>query len=363
VLSGIVVGPSPDWIARRLRAGGMRPINNVVDVSNYVMLEWNQPNHAYDLDTLGGGSFRIRLAREGETMATLDGAERTLTADDLLICDGNDVPIGVGGVMGGQDSEISDATTTVALEIAHFEQTAMTRTMNRLAIRTEASGRFERGVDPYGMPMAQARFVELLRLTCPDLVVHDGAVDARHPSLPPQHRPVSVRVSQVNRILGTSLTGAEITTLLDPIGYTTQSVTGEGAHAVLTVDLPSWRPDSSDEIDVVEEVARHVGYRHLGKVVPDSTMHGRLSGGQQRRRRVRDVLLGLGGSEAITESFLRDSDLTSASLTTDVVRVTNPLVADEDVLRPSMRPGLLRAVAFNESHRRTGVSLFEIGHV
>jgi phenylalanyl-tRNA synthetase beta chain len=239
VLSGITVGPSPDWIGRRLRAAGMRPINNVVDVSNYVMLEWNQPNHAYDLDTLGGGSFRIRLAREGETMTTLDGTERSLTADDLLICDGNDVPIGLGGVMGGQDSEISDGTTVVALEIAWFEQTAMTRTMNRLGVRTEASARFERGVDPHGMPMAQARFVELLRLTCPDLVVHDGAVDAQHPSLPPVERPVSVRVSQVNRILGTSIDASEITRLLDPIGYVTAAVTGAGNDAVLTITLPS----------------------------------------------------------------------------------------------------------------------------
>jgi len=359
----VTVGPGEPKLASRLALLGMRSINNVVDVSNYVMLELNQPNHAYDLDTLGGGSFRIRLAREGESMLTLDGAQRTLTVDDLLICDGNDVPIGVGGVMGGQDSEISDSTTVVALEIACFEQTAMTRTMNRLGIRTEASARFERGVDPYGMPMAQARFVELLRLTCPALVVHDGAVDARHPSLPWEHRSTAVRVSQVNRILGTSLDAGEITKLLDPIGYVTSAVVGEDDGAVLTVALPSWRPDSTEEIDVVEEVARHVGYRNLGSVVTSSTMHGRLSGLQTRRRRLRDVLLGLGISEAITETFLTDGDLARAGVPGDVIRVTNPLVVGEDAMRPSIRPGLLRAVAFNESHRRSGVALFEIGHV
>jgi phenylalanyl-tRNA synthetase beta chain len=358
VISGIRVTASPDWIARRVRAAGMRPINNVVDASNFVMLELNQPNHAYDLDRLGGGSFRIRLAHEGESMVTLDGVVRTLTADDLLICDGTDVPIGIGGVMGGLDTEISEATTVVAFEVACFEQTAMTRTMNRLGLRSEASGRFERGVDPYGAGMAQARFVELLRETCPDLVVHAGAVDARHASLPPERTVVPVRVAQVNRILGTSLDGAAIKERLDPIGWTT-----DASAEPLQVSIPSWRPDSSMEIDVVEEVARHVGYRSLGSVVPDSTMHGRLSPLQQRRRRLRQVLLGLGLDEAMTETFLRDADIAAAQVRTDVIRITNPLVADEDVLRPSLRAGLLRAIAFNESHRSAGVRLFEIGHV
>ena len=359
VLSGIQVGSSPEWMGRRLRAAGMRPINNVVDVSNYVMLELNQPNHAYDLDTLGGGGFRIRLARPNETIITLDGVERTVSPDDLLICDANDAPIGIGGVMGGLHSEISDATTAVALEIAYFEQTAMTRTMNRLGLRSEASGRFERGVDTHGMEMAQARFVELLRETCPDLVVHAGAVDAQHSALPAQVRPVEVRVSQVNRILGTALDAAQITALISPIGFDVVSVEAN----VLTANLPSWRPDSSAEIDVVEEVARHFGYDKLGELVPNSTMHGRLSAYQQRRRALRQVLLGLGLSEAITDSFLSDAALRSTGLADDAIHITNPLIADEDVLRPSMRAGLLKAVAFNESHRRFGLSFFEIGHV
>ena len=180
VVSGVQVAPSPEFVSRRLTAAGMRPINNVVDASNYVMLELNQPNHAYDLESVGGGGFRIRLAADGERIVTLDGVERTLTADDLLICDATDQPIGgVAGVMGGLHSEITDGTTVIALEIASFEQTGMTRTMNRLGLRSEASARFERGVDPYGIERAQTRFVELLRLTCPDLVVHAGAVDAR----------------------------------------------------------------------------------------------------------------------------------------------------------------------------------------
>ncbi|MCB0997930.1 MAG: phenylalanine--tRNA ligase subunit beta [Acidimicrobiales bacterium] len=359
VLSGIRVGPSPEWMVRRLQAAGMRSISNVVDVSNYVMLELNQPNHAYDLDTLGGHGFRIRLARDGEQMTTLDGTVRTFTADDLLICDAHDVPIGVGGVMGGLDSEITDATSVVALEIASFEQTGITRTMNRLGFRSEASGRFERGVDPYGIERAQARFVELLRETCPDLVVHDGAVDARHESLAPRHRTTPVRVSQVNRILGTALDADSITGLIGPIGYTVERVDGD----VLTVALPSWRTDSHVEIDVVEEVARHHGYDTIGTAVPNSTMHGRLSPEQLRRRQLREVLLGCGLSEAITDSFLHRGDLGRAHLPDDAIHVTNPLQADEDVLRPSMRVGMLKAIAFNESHRRRGVQLFEIGHV
>lgn len=359
VLSGVRVGPSPEWIVRRLRAAGMRSISNVVDVSNFVMLELNQPNHAYDLDTLGGHGFRIRLAREGEQMTTLDGTTRTLTADDLLICDAHDVAIGVGGVMGGLDSEITDSTTVVALEIACFEQTGITRTMNRLGLRSEASGRFERGVDPYGIERAQARFVELLRETCPDLVVHRGGVDARHPSLAAPDRSTTVRVSQVNRILGTSLDAGAVEALVSPIGY--EVLAREGDR--LTVALPSWRTDSHEEIDVVEEVARHHGYAALGTAVPNSTMHGRLSDVQLRRRQLREVLLGCGLSEAITDSFLHRDDLARAQLPDDAIRITNPLQADEDVLRPTMRVGMLRAIGFNESHRRTGVQLFEVGHV
>jgi phenylalanyl-tRNA synthetase beta chain len=359
VMSNITVGASPAWLARRLTAAGMRPINNVVDASNYVMLELNQPNHAYDLDTLGSSGFRIRMAHEGETITTLDAVARTVSSDDLLICDADDVPIGIAGVMGGLDSEITESTVTIAFEVAYFEQTTITRTMNRLGVRSEASGRFERGVDPYGMERAQARFVELLRETCPKIVVHDGMVDARHASLPPSQRSTSVRVSEVNRILGTSIDAARIVSLIDPIGYRCVEVT----DGRITVELPSWRCDSNAEIDVIEEVARHYGYEALGKSMPNSTMHGRLSGPQMRRRQLRQVLLGLGLDEAITESFLHADDLTNADIEVDAIRITNPLQTDEDVLRPSMRPGLLRAIAFNESHRRTGVAFFEIGHV
>jgi phenylalanyl-tRNA synthetase beta chain len=358
VISGIEVKPSADWMALRLTAAGMRSISNVVDVSNYVMLELNQPNHAYDLDTLGGGGFRIRLAEDGEHLTTLDGEDRTFSADDLFICDANDVPIGLGGIMGGLDTEISDSTTTVALEMAWFSLVGIGQTVARTNLRSEASARFERGVDPYGMPLAIARFVELLSETCPDLVVHAGAVDARSEHLPAEHRSVPVRISAVNRILGTDLSADDLPGLLDPIGF---SVSGDGATR--DVVLPTWRLDSTEEIDVIEEVARHYGYDRLGKTVPKSVVHGELSVRQQRRRLAREVLLGLGISEAMPNPFLAPDTLAKAGLSPDALRITNPLVAEESVLRTSLRPGLLRAVAYNESHRRTGVSLFEIGHV
>ncbi len=358
VMSGVEVGPSPDWMQRRLLAAGMRPISNVVDASNYVTLELNQPTHAYDLETLGGGGFRIRVASEGEQMVTLDGETRTLTEADVLICDADDVPIGIGGVMGGLDSEISDTTTVVAHEIAWFTPLTVLQTSSRLGLRTEASARYERGCDPYIIDTAHARFAELLGETCPNLVVHAGKADERGPGLPPQERSTELRISEVNRVLGTELTADDLPPLLDPIGFT---VSGSGDTR--TVAIPSWRPDSTDEIDVIEEVARHYGYERVGKTVPKSTVHGALSVKQQRRRLLREVLLGLGISEAMPNPFLAPDTLAKAGLDGPTISITNPLVVEESVLRTSLRPGLLEAIAYNESHRATGVKLFEIGHV
>jgi phenylalanyl-tRNA synthetase beta chain len=356
VISGVQVTSSPNWIAQRLAAAGMRSINNVVDVSNYVMLELNQPNHAYDLDTLGGEGFKVRVASDGEKMVTLDGVERTLTADDLLICDANDTPIGIGGIMGGLDSEISDKTTTIALEIAWFEPIGIAKTATRLGLRSEASLRFDRGVDPHGMPLAIARFVELLQLTCPDLVVHDGMVDAQSKDLPTP-AVIDVRVARVNALLGTSLSSEQIIALITGLGFVASGTD------TLTVSVPSWRPDCTIEVDITEEVARQYGYANVGKTVPKSAMHGHLSPVQVRRRRLREILLGLGLNEAMPNPFLADDDLTRAGLSGPALRIVNSLVADESVLRTSLRPGLLKAVAFNESHRRAGASLFEIGNV
>jgi len=358
VMSGVEVGPSAPWMQQRLAAAGMRPISNVVDVSNYVTLELDQPTHAYDLDTLGGGGFRIRVAEDGEQLTTLDGETRTLTPADLLICDAEDRPIGIGGVMGGLDTEISDSTTTVAHEIAWFTPLTVLQTSARLGLRSEASARYERGCDPYVIDTAHARFAELLRETCPNLVVHPGMADERGESMPDRERSTTVRIDEVNRILGTELVADDLPRLLDPIGFT---VSGDGDTR--EVALPTWRPDSTAEVDVIEEVARHYGYANLGSTVPKSTVHGALTVHQHRRRLLREVLLGLGISEAMPNPFLAPDTLAEAGLDGPSISITNPLVVEESVLRTSLRPGMLEAVAFNESHRRPGVKLFEVGHV
>jgi phenylalanyl-tRNA synthetase beta chain len=359
VISGVVVGESPAWMVQRLQAAGMRAINNVVDASNLVMLEVNAPNHAYDLEALGGGGFRIRAARHGETLVTLDGVERMLSSRDLLICDAADRPVGLAGIMGGRDSESGAQTTVVALEVAWFEPTGIGQSAAHLGLRSEASARFERGVDPYGCEAAVARFAELLRLTCPHLVVHDGITDARGSSCPAPIRTTTLRLTQVPRVLGVTLEAAEVTALLDPLGFTSSPLS-EGA---LEVVLPSWRPDCDAEIDVIEEIARRYGYDRLGREVPKSTVHGGLSPVQQRRRLVREVMLGWGLSEAMPSPFLAAGDLAQAGLDQPVIKVANPLMAEHSALRPTLRPGLLAAVAYNASHRRLDAALFEIGHV
>lgn len=359
VISGVAVGPSAPWMARRLEAAGMRSINNVVDVSNYVMLELNQPNHAYDLDTLGGGGFIIRTASDGETMVTLDGVERRLDPDDLLICDGEDRPIGLAGVMGGLDSEITDSTVNVALEMAWFETGGVMRAVNRHGLRSEASARNERGIDPFGIDRSIARFVELLRETCPDLVHHSGVADERAAALPAAARSTTLSVSEIQRVLGITLGSSELRALLDPIGFGIDEIDA----GLYRVDLPSWRPDCTSEIDVIEEVARMFGYDRLGRALPTSTVHGHLTAPQQRRRLLRQVLLGLGISEVMPTPFLAPEAAARTGLDPAAIRLVNPLVSEESVLRTSLRPGLLDTVVFNASHRRPGIRVFEIGHV
>ncbi len=370
VMSGIVVGDSPDYLARRIIAAGMRPINNVVDASNLVMLETNQPNHAYDATKVASG-FRIRLAKAGERLVTLDGVDRALDTADLLICDGNDRAIGMAGVMGGQDTEISSASTEIALETAWFAPDGIRLTSQRLALRTEASARFERGVDPHGVAHSVARFAAILRESCPKLVVHAGASDPKTKYLP-KPATISLRVAQVNRVLGTALNVRQVSALLTRIGFECapkkiavkkRLLVADGAG--LSVKVPSWRPDCTDEIDLVEEVARHVGYDLLGKQVSQSTQPGGLSLLQQRRRALRDVVLSFGASEAMPNPFLAPGDHERAGVGVGgrVLTLENPLVAEESVLRHSLRPGMLRAVSFNVAHRAAHILLFELGHV
>jgi phenylalanyl-tRNA synthetase beta chain len=329
---------------------GMRSISNVVDVSNYVMLELGQPNHPYDLAKVAGPGFRVRVARDGETLTTLDDVERTLTPEDLLICGADDVPIGMAGIMGGASSEIDDATTDVLLEMAWFHPIGIVKSSRRHKLRSEASARFEKGTDPEVVDLAMRRFAELLGAP-----LEDGTAVATGNL--PERPTVRVRTTRVAKILGTDLGQARIAEVLDPIGFTTSP-----AGSDLDVDIPSWRYDSATEIDVIEEVARHHGYTALGQTLPKATTTGALSTRQAERRRLRSMLVGRGLSEAMPMPFLAPGELARCGLPDDGLTITNPLVAEQSVLRTSLLPGLVGAVAYNWSHRNHGVQLFEVGH-
>lgn len=356
---GLRVAPSPAWLARRLVLAGMRPISNVVDATNYVMLDLGQPTHAYDLDRLGGGGLVVRRARAGERLRTLDGVERTLEASDCVICDARSVPVGVAGVMGGADSEISEATTRVLLEAAWFEPMAVARTGTRLRLGSDARYRFERGVDPEVTAVAAARVAGLLAATSPALR-RGPTAEVRHDDHLPGRPTVLVRTARINALLGTELSDADVAGLLDPIGFTTRPL-GDGAASVA---IPPWRPDASREIDVIEEVARLHGYGRLGRTLPPGTRHGGgLTPHQRERRRVREVLAGTGLSEAWTTTFLAPGDLERAGLPGHAVTVANPLDRAESVLRTSLLPGLLKAVRHNVDRQDPEVRLFEVGRV
>ena len=345
VLRDVTIGPSPTWLANRLTQAGMRPISNVVDVSNYVMLELGQPNHAYDLDKVAGGRLRVRLAHDGEQLVTLDDVERSFLAADVLICDGEDTPIGIAGVMGGASTEISDATTNVLLEVAWWHPMPIARTSTRLNLRSEASRRFERGTDIWGLDLAVERFCSLLAETgavaAPDVIDERGDV--------PEHPPIRVRTDRVNLITGLDLDAPTIRGLLVPIGFTV----GEEADGAQVVDVPSFRPDVVEEIDVIEEVARHHGYAKLPQTVPLSPHTGSLTERQKERRRLRATLVGLGLDEALPMPFLAPEDLARTGLADHGITVTNPLDAQESIVRPSLRPGLLRGAGLQRQSTAT----------
>ncbi len=271
VITGVEVGPSPKWLAHRLTLAGMRPINNVVDASNYVMLEAGQPTHPYDLDRLGGHGLVIRHAQPGETITTLDGVERTLgrpgpglgdTGEDCLICDADGTPVAIGGVMGGASSEIDATTSRVLLEAAYFAPMAIARTSKRLKLRTEASARFERGCDPAGIDRAVERFSELLALTGGEAMeVSAGVIDVKGDVPTPLSSPSGPR--RVNALLGTAFISSDIAQLLVPLGIAAQPLDGPGDTPLL-VTVPTYRPDvrpaPMGEADIAEEVARTYGY-------------------------------------------------------------------------------------------------------
>ena len=355
VITGVEIKPSPTWVQRRLTLAGMRPINNVVDASNYVMLELGQPTHPYDLDKLPGRGLLVRRARPGEIVQTLDGVDRrTGDGDDCLICDAEGTPVGIGGIMGGASSEIDESTTNVLLEAANFERMAIAWTSKRLNLRTEASARFERGVDPEVIDQSVERFCELIGTGN----VATGMLDDRAGVKPPPR--IRVRTSRVNALLGTALDDDQISSYLAPIGFTATSV----EPGVFEVIPPSFRPDAEIEVDIAEEVARHYGYSNIARTLPHSPQVGGLTAHQSGRRLVRSILAGAGVSEAQTPSLVGPGDHTRAGLDeTHVIVAANAMIQEESILRASLLPGLLRAVAFNSARRAPDVAFFEIGSV
>jgi phenylalanyl-tRNA synthetase beta chain len=373
VLTGVEVTESPRWLARRLTLAGMRPINNVVDASNYVMLELGQPSHPYDLDRLAGHGLVVRRASAGETVTTLDGEVRTLgrrgpglgdTGEDCLICDATGEPVGIGGVMGGASSEIGAGTSRVALETAYFVPMAIARTSKRLGIRTEASARFERGCDPEIIDTAAERICRLIALTSgSSTTLAAGVLDEAHGV--PEPLELSVRPARINALIGSEFDAATISDLLTPLGFAV-APSADG-QAALRVTVPTFRPDvrtgEMGEADLAEEVARSFGYARLERRTPAWPQPGRLTAYQRDRRQVREVLCGLGASEAWTSTFLSESEQLDAGFDPPYVEVTNPLVETEPYLRSSMAPGLLRAVRYNVERRQEEVRFFEIGSV
>jgi phenylalanyl-tRNA synthetase beta chain len=374
VLRDVTVAPSPRWIAQRLLLAGMRPINNVVDASNYVMLELGQPTHPYDLSLLPGRGLSVRRARSGETIETLDGVERTVgvrgrslgdTGEDCLICDAEGTPVGIGGIMGGASSEIAETTTEVLLEAAYFTPMAIARTSKRLGLRTEASARFERGVDPWVIEPSVRRFCQLLAESVPGLNVADGMLDVRADV--PEPFVVSVPIARVHRQIGVELGPDDIARHIEPIGFTVLEQEGDADDGVLTIQVPTNRPDIRPEPygidDVIEEVARTFGYSNVPRRVPTWPQPGRLTELQRSRREVKDVLRGLGVSEGWTDTFVSADAHDDVDLTGPAVRVANPLDAEKPLLRRSLLPGLLGALGYNASRRQPGVRLFEVGVV
>jgi phenylalanyl-tRNA synthetase beta chain len=359
VVKNIAVRPSPQWLQDRLARSGMRSINNVVDASNFVMLELNQPTHAYDLNAVNSG-FRVRFALPQETLVTLDGATRELDPTDIVIANGENTAIGLGGVMGGLHSEVTPATTEIVLEAAWFPADTVLESAARHGLRSEASARFERGVDPFGAEYAALRFIEILQITCPDLVVCGSSQVVANNTCPQQLTQVTLRLSQVLRVLGVTLSATRVQELIGPIGF----VVADQKDGNALVGIPSWRPDCTSEVDIIEEIARHYGYDALGKSVPHSPVHGRLSSVQQRRRLVHEVMVEAGWCEAMPNPFLDPSSTRLAGIDDSAqLALVNPLVAEESVLRVSLRPGLLRAIAYNQSHRVDNIHLYEVGHV
>jgi phenylalanyl-tRNA synthetase beta chain len=359
VVEGVSIGPSPDWLRRRLEACGVRSISNVVDATNFVLLEQGHPLHAFDLDKVAGGEIVVRLARPGERLVTLDGVERTLSADDLVIAD-RDRASALAGVMGGGDSEISAGTTRVLLESAWFEPTGVRRTARRHGLHTEASHRFERGVDPAGVTASLDRCAAMIAGLAGG-TVRRGIADAS----PVRHRAVEVSLDwrRPGEILGLAVTRKESRRILAALGFQERHATPRGAR----FRVPSWRLDVSREEDLVEEIVRLKGYDAIPETLPAiASETPAVPREAQVADRARQALLADGFSEAVNFSFVAPAEIEAMAAGAEAPRgiaLRNPISADLAVMRTSLMPSLLKNAAHNLRQRVEDVRLFELASV
>lgn len=368
-VADVTVGRSPDWMQARLHAAGIRPISNIVDVTNYVLVEMGHPMHAFDLSTLAGAQIRVRTARPGEVLRTLDGQRRELSPDMLVIADAERATA-LAGVMGGAESEVTDRTTAIVLESAYFNARSVRRTSKALGLKTEASMRFERGADPRLPVTAMERAAALLELIGAGKA--RGTVVDRYPTRV-EPGVLRLRRAKITGLLGAAIPDADVKRILDSLGFALREApdpstalgaspsTALGAGA-WDVTVPTRRVDVLREVDLIEEVARHYGFDRLPVtfpplVAPPPPVDPRIT----RARQVRAVLTAAGFSEAVTFGFIAEAAAAPFAAGGDLVPIANPLSENFAVLRPSALPGLVDAVAHNRRREQRDVRLFEIG--
>ncbi|MFH1625942.1 MAG: phenylalanine--tRNA ligase subunit beta [Pseudomonadota bacterium] len=361
LVTDFTIGPSPFWMRRRLESAGIRPICNVVDVTNFVLMEFGQPLHAFDFDLLDERRIVVKRADEGDTFTSLDGVERTLFSDTLMICDGKR-PVAIGGIMGGLNSEVSGDTSNVLIESAYFNPANIRKTSKKLGLQTEASYRFERGVDSEGVITALNRAAQLIVELCGGRMVK-GLID-QYPS-PISSEKISLRVSQTNKILGTSLKRVEVKRRLESIGL---GVTDRNGDKV-SVRVPPFRVDLHREIDLIEEVARLGVYDNI----PSTTPVVRVTSAMRTRAQVledkaKDILTSMGYYEVVNYSFISPLSISLLSLPANhpynqFIRIKNPLREDESVMRTTLIPGLLKNMKVNVYNKSSDLKLFELGRV
>ncbi len=361
LIENVKIGPSPAWLVRRLETVGMRSINNVVDVTNFVMLELGQPLHAFDFDQLREHRIVVRRAMDGDQFKTLDGQSRTLMGSDLVICDGVG-PVALAGIMGGENSEVSLETTSILLESAYFNPTAIRRTSKRLGLHTESSHRFERGTDVDMVPLALDRAAALIAELANGSIARD-AVDAYPRKL--LRRKVTITASRTSQLLGLEVDANDIRTRLSTIGLKCDLMVDRRDGAV-KVEIPNFRPDLEREVDLIEEVARLVGYDRIPVTMPVSSLTcQQLPGHLSLERRVRNRMAHMGYSEVINYSFFNAECLNKLGLVDDDTRrqnvqILNPLTEEHGSMRTTLVPSLLETAARNLAYRSEDLALFEL---